>query len=241
MKCISIKLGLIAASLFSGAAAHAADYQYRVHHWKQGEGQVSLGSSRDRICFLSKVQGKFEGWGEAVWVKEVGATYYLGGKSNQDNVAAIATCVTNPKGNYDVQYDTWSQGQSDIYLGDRNNVCFLTGMSGKFEGWAESIGIKNYSYGTYLGGTSNQHSVEAQAGCVARSYPDLKSYTWNQGESQKILASAKTHVCYLTKISGKFKGSGEAVQVVQNGGYWILSGKSQQHSVTATATCTTKI
>ncbi|CAM4281860.1 hypothetical protein [Pseudoalteromonas byunsanensis] len=234
------KLGLLAvigATTLSGVA-NASSYQYSEFHWKQGENQVSLGSSRDRVCFLSGVQGHFEGWGESVYVGKSGASYYLGGKSNQDAVEARATCVVNPKGDKYTQFDTWEQGQSDLYLGDRHNVCFLTAMAGKFEGWKEVIEVKNTSYGVYLGGSSDQHSVKAGAACLSRYNPSLKSYTWKQGESAKILAPSANTVCYLTKVSGKFEGSGEWVRLSQNNGYWMLNGASQQRDVTATATCT---
>ncbi|NOU52993.1 hypothetical protein HG263_21045 [Pseudoalteromonas sp. JBTF-M23] len=236
------KLGLLSAigtaSLTS--VAFASDYQYNTFHWKQGEQQVSLGSSRDRVCFLSSVQGKFEGWAEEVSVKKVGASYYLGGKSDQDNVAATATCVLNPKGDKYTQFDTWEQGQSYLYMGDRHNVCFLTSMSGKYEGWKESIEVKNTPSGVYLGGTSDQHSVKASAACLSRYNPNLRSYTWRQGEGTKTLAPTATNVCYLTRIAGKFKGYGESVSLSKSNGYWQLSGSSQQRDVTATATCTSK-
>jgi len=46
-----------------------------------------------------------------------------------------------------------------------------------------------------------------------------------------------THVCILTKVSGRFAGGGEAVQVLRVNGRWRLRTQSLQHGVGGEAFC----
>jgi hypothetical protein len=62
--------------------------------------------------------------------------------------------------------------------------------------------------------------------------------TWVQGELDKPLVSASTHICGLHRVQGKFEGFGEIVAVyVHPDGNWHINGASQQNGVAATAWC----
>jgi hypothetical protein len=45
--------------------------------------------------------------------------------------------------------------------------------------------------------------------------------------------------CYLTRVSGRYAGDGESVQVYRDGSLWYVRGSSHQRDVTATAKCFT--
>jgi hypothetical protein len=62
-------------------------------------------------------------------------------------------------------------------------------------------------------------------------------YTWSQGERARKLDSVAASVCVLTRLTGKFEGGGEAVQVTNDGTDWYLSGFSQQRDVGGEAYC----
>jgi hypothetical protein len=65
-------------------------------------------------------------------------------------------------------------------------------------------------------------------------------YTWWQGQSSKLLKPVATHVCVLSKVSGRFAGGSEGVWVRAYNGYWYLGGRSDEAGVNGEAWCFTK-
>jgi hypothetical protein len=71
-----------------------------------------------------------------------------------------------------------------------------------------------------------------------------QEYEWKQdpweGTSRRFstrMTKSDRSVCFLTFVSGSFQGTGEGVQIIQESGYWALSGFSQQKHVWAKAKC----
>jgi hypothetical protein len=62
-------------------------------------------------------------------------------------------------------------------------------------------------------------------------------FAWSQAVPARRLESASTHVCVLTRMSGKFEGTGELLQVRLRGSDWYLEGMSKQSGVSGEATC----
>lgn len=67
-------------------------------------------------------------------------------------------------------------------------------------------------------------------------------YEWKQGEAKKRLISASPAeadggICFLSRVSGRFEGSGESVDIWVADGAWWLSGGSKQSGVTSAAHC----
>jgi hypothetical protein len=69
---------------------------------------------------------------------------------------------------------------------------------------------------------------------LAESEEELGTYvtgphTWQTGTwGPTRLEQVATHVCVLARVSGNFRGGGEALQVYQSSdGYWYLGGRSQ--------------
>jgi hypothetical protein len=118
----------------------------------------------DSACFLTRVTGHFEGGGEVVPAFTSGGSWYLGGQSHQQEVAAGAQCVgIAPSFEY-----SWDQGQPSVFVAPAtsNVACFLTRMKGGFEGYNEMVDISNYSCPWYLGGYSAHSGVGASARCL---------------------------------------------------------------------------
>lgn len=96
-----------------------------------------------------------------------------------------------------------------------------------------SAGAGNESVTTDAEGSENVASVSEPLLGGWASGP----FGWYQGMGARQLESFSTHVCVLSRMSGKFEGNGEWVQVWHDNSRWYLSGNSQQHGVSAEATC----
>lgn len=62
-------------------------------------------------------------------------------------------------------------------------------------------------------------------------------FMWQQGQATKTLVTAADNYCYLTRISGKFRGYGERIRLRVMNGKWELGGQSAQQDIAAWARC----
>ncbi len=63
-------------------------------------------------------------------------------------------------------------------------------------------------------------------------------YEWDQNLGHVTVMWPVTQgMCFLTGVGGDFQGTGENVHIELDNGYWVLTGASQQNSVTANAVC----
>lgn len=208
------------------------------YNWSQGQGTVPLIRLDEGVCFLASVEGSFKGGGETVYVKHENGQWLLGGNSNQGGVAASAYCATWSElgGFSNVFYNpiTWNQGQGPIpLLSTGSGVCYLSRMSGKFEGGGERIKVENYYSFWQLGGNSNQGGVSGSAYCIYSSnLAGLITPQYNLAtDPRKKFSSDSTNlgnykICFLTEISGKFNGSGEKVSLTKLPSGWSLQAKT---------------
>lgn len=206
--------------------------------WYQGGYATAMGSESDRVCYLTRMRGRFEGAGESVHAFTSGGSWYLGGSSNQNGVAASSRCAYVSSSSYTGEY-FWDQYQRyPTYMGTSNGrVCFLTKIAGKFKGGGEWVHVYVSGGAWYLGGSSQQQGVSARARCVeVNSYTGEYYWSQYQGYSTYMGSSVDTS-CALTYVSGKFYGAGEYVQIFDNSGSWYLGGGSLQQGVAARARC----
>jgi hypothetical protein len=208
--------------------------------WNQGWGNVPMGSASDRFCFLTEVQGRFAGGGEAVYVFISGGSWWLGGRSYAQDVRARALCIPR---NYYGQFLSytgeyaWSQGQYPTYMGsDTNRVCFLTHVAGEFEGGGEQVEAYRAGGSWWLGGTGYQAGVWAGARCVNTIYRN-GPYVWAQGQSSVIMSDASWWACGLNRMAGDFAGGAERVSAFVSGAWWYLGGSSYQSGVSTASYC----
>lgn len=207
------------------------------YHWSQGSSPVPMGSASDRVCFLTRVTGRFAGGGEKVQAYVYGGSWYLGGTSHQKGVAATARCVfVASASQYSGEY-SWSQGSYPIHMGSgAGRVCFLTMMSGRFKGGGEEIWAYRSGPSWYLDGRSRQKGVSAGARCVQATWYS-GPYVWSQGAHSVYMGSQSDRACFLTRVTGQFEGGGESVQTFTSGGSWYVGGSSHQRGVGASARC----
>jgi hypothetical protein len=135
------------------------------------EGDVYLGPTANRVCFLTGIGGQFHGGGETVQVYQStcgsSTCWYLGGQALSQGVWASANCVgVASTADYTREYP-WSQGQSMQRLNSTSNyVCFLTSIAGHFAGGGEYVTVGKGSGFWYITGGSQQQGVAAGARCV---------------------------------------------------------------------------
>jgi len=203
--------------------------------WQQGQPDKFLGDANQWACFLVKVTGKFEGWGESVFIRAVGNPFgtnlFLTGTSQQSGVSAVARCVQRPS--LQTTTYTWDQymgGPVDMGGGGSSRVCALTAVGGRFEAHTEFVRIQRNTQGNwFLDGGSNQHDVWGQATC----FPGVTlggEYTWQSGQAQTPMATNPSvnsrNYCFLTHMGGRFDGASHTIfayttPTIEN---WLLNG-----------------
>ena len=66
----------------------------------------------------------------------------------------------------------------------------------------------------------------------------VKKFEWAQGNPrEKFIVQGENIFCFLTKITGKFEGGGESLEVVEKSDGWYFRGSSNQQGVAGTAVC----
>lgn len=147
----------------------------------------------------------------------------------------------------------WTEGISDEQLASVNSFCYLTGVRGALNG-SETVttfevipGTPNLFHIRVDADTPNQ-TMSGSAGCVAYSPtkvpdPHISVFTWSQGSPPVQMITGAQGVCFLTGIRGKFRGSGEFVEIdhdpanpLSNNPQMLL-GHSDQQGVLANAMC----
>lgn len=209
--------------------------------WYQGNLPVTLGSINDRYCFLTGVQGKFEGGGEYVRVYQEAGQWKLGGQSYQHGVGAQAACIPlNYKGQTLTVSDEyeWNQTVLSTYMGSAaNRVCLLTYVSGEFDGESERVEALIDGSGRWqLAGSGARPGIAAKARCVNTNYRYGPS-NWSQGYLRTPIIDTAGWACGLTRMRGAFEGAGERVSVYGDTATWYVGGSSLQHGVAASAYC----
>lgn len=138
---------------------------------------------------------------------------------------------------------TWAQGLGPISIGKVSELfCFLTEVRGRFEGIGEYVEISQSGDSWVLGGASQQVDVMARALCIPRSYRSQTldvspEYKWTNGSNPTDMGSDSSRVCFLTRVTGKFKGGAERIEAYPSGGRWWLGGSSFQLGVAGSARC----
>ena len=229
-------------------------------HWVQGEPWVDLGPATEKFCFLTRVQGHFEGAGEQVQIQVINGRWSLGGFSSQQGVGAGARCVPLRFGNRSLGFSVefpWNQGDpAKQMLADNGfNACLLTMVRGHFEGNGEHVEITRSNGSWFLGGGSSQQGVSARARCVMgvvvgerRTFareclaeacdivplpciPSLCSDVPPAELGPFIVAPGIASACGLAGMSGKFEGGAEVARVYLNNSKWFLDARGSQDSI----------
>lgn len=139
-------------------------------------------------------------------------------------------------GNWAVGPYSWYQGQATKYLKPvSTHVCVLTKAGGRFAGGSEAVRVGNDGNTWYLTGQSAESGVNGEAWCYAKGqFLANGSARWVSGQFEAMTnssscTSASTGTWWgdaatiLTGVSGKLRGYGEKMYVVQSPGGFTSS------------------
>lgn len=135
---------------------------------------------------------------------------------------------------------SWNQGDVPTTMSPASNtVCFLVRVTGKFSGGGEEVKTYIQNGIWYLGGASKQFGVSATARCLHLNAGS--TYTpevgWSQGQPGSFMAPEAGNACFLTRMTGKFRGGGEALRISPINGGWVMGGSSHQVAVGGGGRC----
>ena len=120
-----------------------------------------------------------------------------------------------------------------------NRSCYLTRVSGAFNGYDDGIEIVAESGAWRLGGYAGETSVElyAAAQCIEHSSPTTEEHYYSGGVSVDLGGSAD-RACFLTGVTGKFENACDSASIYSWEDRWFLTGAScPGQKVGASARC----
>lgn len=224
--------------------------------WTKGQGELDLGSSSGRFCFLSRIQGDFDGGGEMVRVFISGGRWKIHGTSGTSHtISATARCKALDSGkSYTAESAQWDKGEATKNLSSALGVgngdsCFLTKVCGNFNGGGEQVRTwKDGSGNWWLGGASQTSGgLCARARClngealITLNNGDTVGY-WLEDNPAIVLRfapSSSSIACFLQGMRGKFQGGGEYITTYYDSveAAFKLGGGSGQFGVSTWAGC----
>lgn len=227
-----------------------------LYSWSQGNPPTNMGSSTGgfglpRVCYLTRISGKFTGWSEEVKVYLVGSTWYLGGSSNSVGVGARARCFLALSFSAE---DTWWEPLNPIVLNKGSEwACFLTGVQGELAGTSstnnDGVHVQYHSNGWILdgrgtGGTSSQLRARSRCAKPVDGDPppgNSGATYWMTGWGPSSTGKpTSNYVCTLNHVFGAFNQSTSYVQITAGQTYWTLSGGNLGPSAGAMTHCLVK-
>jgi hypothetical protein len=175
-------------------------------------GGVSLNSGMGTTCFLNAVWGKFASLNDYVQIGWNGSTYTLYGQASTGSSSPSADAFCQQKSA--VSSGSWSAGQPSVSLGSSaNRSCYLTGLSGNFNGFSSEVRIHDVNGTWMLDGTG---SVAGSAICVSATPYGPNTFTASNSNPAPIMkgsnnqtlpgavnfSPASGYFCALTGVKG---------------------------------------
>lgn len=148
--------------------------------WNQGDAPQSIGRPGESFCYLTKIQGHFEGNGEAVRIQDAGGSLVLTGSSMQLGVGGAARCIAvSSRFVFDTsalrlgasalqegnQIGHFYETRSKLIYSSRG-TCAVTSFGGRFKGGGEFVEIQDAGGSNYLHTGSMQPQLIGGASCL---------------------------------------------------------------------------
>jgi hypothetical protein len=221
------------------------------YSWSQGQAPTYMGSNSaryglERVCYLTRLSGKFTGPTEELRVYLVGSSWYLGGSSSSSGIGGRARCMT--VSDYGSE-DMWWEGLNPIVMNKGSNwMCFLTGLAGELAGttttnmdWVK-VDFSGGGWTLRGGGKAGKSSwIRMRARCATPLDGDASviggGSWWMSGWSPTNLGSTTGKVCVFVHVFGAFQSSTSHVKIQAVNNAWYLSGGSLGANAGAGAKC----
>jgi hypothetical protein len=228
--------------------AYSSEYS-----WPQrGQFSTYMGPNKgrngvNRVCYLTRISGKFAGYSESVRVYLSGTDWYLGGSSSSIGIGARARCVLVSGYSGEV---TWSAPQNPIVLNmSKQWMCFLTGVQGELAGTSASnmdwVRVDwNATSGWRLegdGSAGNSSNLKGRIRCALPTDGDASAGPggpwWYTGMAGTTMQPTSSHVCVLFTVFGAFQKSSSYLAITEGSNNWLLYGNSLGQQAGGGAKC----
>jgi len=196
-------------------------------------GSFRIGSTSDRLCFVSSLTGNFRGDGEHVWLSAPSYGWYLNKQAQQYGVQIGARCT--PRWHFAPSSDSqlsvpagWYSGGSGYRTANlwsyQRSICYLSGLQGAMNGLGNraemAISWPSWALDTF--------DIKANAMCLdlgsGRNSGHSGTYTWNPGTPDVRMMRVADGVCMISKVQGSMRSTSDWVGIYPADGYWYLTG-----------------
>ncbi len=124
------------------------------YNWTAGQSlPTNMGTTSGRACFLTRVNGGFNGSSDWVRIYASGGSWFIFGASQTAGTFARARCVTVPSVSSEYAW-TYAMGQAEHMGSTSGRVCALTGIQGAFDGLGDYVQIYASAGSWYLRGAT---------------------------------------------------------------------------------------
>ncbi len=206
------------------------------YSWLSPNDATPMGTTSGRACFFTRIRGRFDNGSGAVRIFATGGSWYLYGSGN---TRAIARCALLPAGaSLSSEYEWTADRELPVNMGSTSGrMCFLTYVSGDFDGSADWVRIYPSGSSWFLFGSSSKASGRARARCISGlSYSGEYAASSSQSYDTHMGATSG-RVCALTYMGGQFDSLNEYIDISATAGSWYLGGATSVGSVQARARC----
>jgi hypothetical protein len=189
----------------------------------------------------NRVWARWMGAAPLALVSALGACAFQGGAvplSSADD-EAVESDASQGLGSYTTEYGWPRHRYSTRMLPSKGNVCFLTGIHGKFKGTSEMVKISNVRGYWYVTGISRQPGlVGATARCFKYDSTKVIPTRIHESTAGHDLDLGAHRFCALSRVAGSFESDGDVVRVYQGeNGHWFLQAAATSTGVNGGALC----
>jgi hypothetical protein len=220
-----------------GLASISAGIEYT---WSEGQPPTYLGENRPpvignqrvsskRVCYLTRIKGKFPNWSAELAITLKGTSWYLQGVSQKMGVEGRARCAI--VADYSEEY-YWDDAlpMTSIPHPPSNWACFLTGIGGNFDDSYTAVWIDtNGRNGEWsLGGIVNDGTTQQVWARCLKPLDGTANFVaeggWGPGYPPQTMAPTSGNICVLYNLVGYLDDPSNYVAVVKGGTHWQLTG-----------------
>jgi hypothetical protein len=213
------------------------------YSWSQGNWPTYMGKNGalglKRVCYLTRVSGRFASYGESVRVYLDGDDWILGGTSTTAGIGARARCMI--VGDYSVEYGELS-GPATHLPHDSEWMCFLTGFRGELAANDRvSVVSPHPQWAVFADGSGgNSQQLWMGARCarpIGGGLEEEALLAWHHNEAPVALAPTDGIVCLLKILKGPFVNANSSASVYASMNSWWIDGDNAGPGAFATSNC----